>query len=70
MDAANTQQEIDEIVDEPAYQAIINSSGWPTQCLISPGVRQLFARVDHKGVPQADTSYEAYWGWFTDNGFI
>lgn len=35
-----------------------------------PGVRLLFARVDHKRVPQEDTSYEAYWGWFTYNGFI
>lgn len=42
MDAASTQEEIDEIVDQPNYQALINSSGWPAHRLISPGSKGTF----------------------------
>ena len=42
MDAASTQEELDEIMDEPSYQVIINSSGWPCQRLITPRSKGTF----------------------------
>ena len=42
IDASTSQSEIDEIIDDPRYLSIVNSSGWPTNRCITMQSRSAF----------------------------